>query len=182
MSLIMNWMGNLIDPFNLQERDFENAGMQTAVTLSRVQRFWGQLRESYTVSQHCLSLVEYFDGDIEFQKIAISHEIYEAMGLGDIPSPIKNLLPQVKEAENNALKMFASLYDLDYSLFHSEKLKEADRGIMVMEANALMPSNSSYNWEEVYGKPVGVLYKLGANESEIKRDFLLKWQELFKRL
>lgn len=41
MSLIMNYSGKLIDPFNLKEEDFENFGMQAAVTLSRVQRFWG---------------------------------------------------------------------------------------------------------------------------------------------
>lgn len=182
MSQIMNWAGNLIDPFNLKEEDFENAGMQAAVTLSRVQRFWGQLREPYTVAQHCLSLVEYFDGDKELQAIAISHEIYEAMGLGDIPTPVKKMLPQVKNAENQALEMFAKLYELDHNKFHTEIIKRADKGLMVMEASALMPKNPSYNWEEQYGSPVGKLYKLGATEIEVKKDFLLKWQELFGRL
>jgi len=182
MSQIMNWAGNLIDPFNLKIEDFENAGMQAAVTLSRVQRFWGQLRESYTVAQHCLSLVEYFDEDKELQAIAISHEIYEAMGLGDIPTPIKRMLPQVKNAENKALEMFAKLYELDSNKYHEEIIKRADKGLMVMEAKALMPKNPSYDWEENHGLAVGKLYKLGATEMEIRKDFLLKWQELFGRL
>ena len=182
MSKIMNWTGNLINPFNLEEKDFENAGIQVAITLSRVQRFWGQLKESYTVAQHCLSMVEYFEGDLEMQKIAISHEVYEAMGLGDIPSPIKAMLPQVKEAENKALEVFAKLYNLDSKLYYSEELKKADKGIMVMEANALMPQSTIYDWENLHGKPVGKLYKLGENEHEIRRDFLLKWQELFGKL
>lgn len=181
-SQIMNWAGDLIDPLNLKEEDFKNAGIQAAVTLSRVQRFWGQLKEPYTVAQHCLSLVEYFDGDKELQAIAISHEIYEAMGLGDIPTPIKKMLPQVKDAENKALEMFSKLYNLDYNKFHADIVKRADKGLMVMEANALMPKNPSYNWEEKYGSPVGKLYKLGASELEIKNDFLLKWQELFGKL
>ena len=30
---------------------------QCAITLSRVQRFWGQLKEPYSIVQHCLSLI-----------------------------------------------------------------------------------------------------------------------------
>lgn len=182
MSKIMNWSGDLINPFMLKDEDFNNAGLQVAITLSRVQRFWCQLKEPYTVSQHCLSMVEYFDGNIEMQKIAIAHEIYEAMGLGDVPSPIKAMLPQIKKAENEALEIFARLYDIDYKLFHSKELKEVDKGVMVMEAQALMPKNSNYDWVALYGKPMGKLYKLGATEEEIKKDFLTKWQELFGRL
>ena len=182
MSKIMNWSGNLIDPFNLEEKDFENVGIQAAITLSRIQRFWSQLKQGYTVTQHSLSMVEYFDGDVQMQKVAIAHEIYEAMGLGDIPSPIKALLPQVKEAENNALKIFAKLYEIDYNLFFCEDLKRVDKGLMVMEAQALMPKSTNYNWEELHGSPVGKLYKLGETEEAIKKDFLLKWQELFGKL
>lgn len=180
MSLIMNYSGKLIDPFNLKEEDFENFGMQAATTLTRVQRFWGQLREPYSVAQHCLSLVEVFEGDLELSKWAIGHEAFESMGLGDVPTPIKKLLPQVKEAENRALDVFASVYGLTPPM--PDEIKVADKGLMVMEAKILMPHNPSYSWEEKYGEPVGKLYKLGATEAEIKRDFLIKWQELFGRI
>lgn len=111
---------------------------------------------------------------------ALCHEAYEACGLGDIPTPIKKLLPQVKEAENRALEMFAKVYGLTPPT--PEEIKVADKGLMVMEAKILMPHNPSFSWEETYGKPVGRLYKLGATEAEIKRDFLIKWQELFGRI
>lgn len=174
---IMNWKGKLIDPFNLEPDDLRGIGLQLAVTLSRIQRFWGQLRESYTVAQHCLSMVEYFDGDPGLQRWAISHEVFEGLGIGDIPKPIKSRLPEIEEAEERALKLFASIYGLPWPM--PAEIKEADRGILVMEALNLLPYNPEYNWEEEYGKPLGRLYRLGAKEAEIKEDFLRKWQELF---
>ncbi|MCK9549487.1 hypothetical protein [Aquamicrobium sp.] len=178
MSRVLNYQGKLIDPLNLQESDFNNIGMQAAITLSRLQRFWGQCRESYTVAQHCLSMVEMFD-DIELKKWAIGHEVYEALTGMDVPSPIKHsdaYLPY-KNAEDKALLMFASIYGLTPPV--PEAVKEADRALMVMEAEALMPWNIEVNWRSK-SLPKGKLYKLGAGDDEIRRDFYAKWQELFE--
>ena len=38
---------------------------------------------------------------------------------------------------------------------------------------------SDFDWTS-YSKPLGKLYKLNASEEEIRKDFLVKWQELFK--
>ena len=182
MSIVLNYQGKLIDPLNLRDSDFDNIGMQSAVTLSRLQRFWGQLRESYSVAQHCLSMVEYFSKDVELQKWGIGHEVYESLTGMDVPTPIKQSSAYIpyKEAEEKALEQYASLYDLVYPL--PKKFIDADKNIMVMEAEALMPFNSKVNWREQGNAPVGVLYKLGADESEIRRDFINKWQELFGKI
>ena len=60
MSKVLNYQGRRLDPLDLKDEDFQNLGMQLAITLSRVQRFWGQCRESYSVAQHCLSMVQLF--------------------------------------------------------------------------------------------------------------------------
>jgi hypothetical protein len=52
---------------------------------------------------------------------------------------------------------------------------------MMMEAEALMPFNHEVDWRLI-SEPRGLLYKLGASQEEIKRDFINKWQELFGRL
>ncbi len=182
MSLkVMNWAGKLIDPLNLIESDFDNIGMQSAVTLSRLQRFWGQCRESYTVAQHCLSMVELFTGDIEMQRWAIGHEIYEGLSGMDVPSPVKHskAYHPYLEAENKALEIFAKLYNLKLPM--PEKIKIADKAIMVMEAETIMPFNPQVVWRDI-SLPQGTLYKLGASEDVIKRDFLLAWQKLFGKL
>ncbi len=181
MSKVLNYQGKLIDPLNLKTSDFANLGMQSAITLSRVQRFWGQLRESYSVAQHCLALVEYFD-DLEMQKWSIGHEIYEALTGMDVPTPIKysDAYKQYLLAEEKALEQFAEIYGLQYPI--SERFKKADKDIMVMEAEALMPYNPECNWRINGNEPIGALYKLGANEDEIRRDFISQWQNLFGKM
>ncbi len=181
MSKVLNYQGRLLNPLDLKDEDFQNLGMQLAITLSRVQRFWGQCRENYSVGQHCLSMVQLFEGDLEKQRWAIGHEAYEGLTGMDVPSPIKHspaYLPY-KEAEDRALEQFARLYDLTPPM--PFEIKKADKALMVMEAEALMPFNPDVNWRSI-SEPRGLLYKLGASQEEIKRDFINKWQELFGRL
>ncbi|MFW9627360.1 MAG: hypothetical protein ACMV1K_11540 [Sulfurospirillum sp.] len=181
MSNVLNYQGRLLNPLDLKDEDFQNLGMQLAITLSRVQRFWGQCRENYTVGQHCLSMVQLFEGDLKKQRWAIGHEAYEGLTGMDVPSPIKHspaYLPY-KEAEDRALVQFARLYDLTPPM--PLEIKKADKALMVMEAEALMPFNHEVDWRLI-SEPRGLLYKLGASQEEIKRDFINKWQELFGRL
>jgi len=179
--LVLNWDGKLLDPFNLKESDFDDIAMQAAVTLSGLRRFWGQTQIPYTVAQHCLSMVEYFNGDLELQQWAIGHEIFEALTGMDVPTPFKKKLPEYKVAENKALVMFANLYGLKPPT--PEIVKKVDKGLMVFEAFALMKQNPNYDWVTRYGEPVDAkLYRLGASENEIRNDFLVTWQNLFGRL
>lgn len=178
---VLNYQGKMIDPLNLKKTDLDNLGMQCAVTLSRLQRFWGQCRESYTVAQHCLSMVELFKGNKDLQKWALGHEIYEGLTSMDIPSPIKQTeaYKPYKEAEINTLNLFAKLYGLSTPI--PEEIKNADKNLLVMEAEALMPYNKECIWRDI-ANPKGTLYKLGASEHEIRRDFLSMWQELYGKL
>lgn len=183
---VIDWSGRLIDPMNLQLSDLENIGLQSAITLSRVCRFWSQTRVFYSVSQHCLSLVRYLEetnASDELIKWALGHEVFEAKTGIDLPSPQKNS-PEYrgyKEAEEHCLALFAQKYGLTPPM--PQAIKDLDKGIMVMEANALMPYNPDVNWEEITGyEPVGRLYKLGASEEEIKNDFILAWQKYFGSL
>lgn len=84
-----------------------------------------------------------------------------------------------KEAEDRALEQFARLYSLTPSM--PLEVKQADKALMVMEAEALMPFNAQINWRDI-AIPQGFLYKLGASSDEIKQDFFNKWQELFGRI
>ena len=180
---VLNYQGKLINPLNLQESDLDNIGMQSAITLSRINRFWAQTRDSYSVSQHCLSLVEQaqIDGlDENIIKCLLLHESYEALTGMDVPSPIKysdSMLSYVN-AENDCLEMVQKKYNLNYN--HDE-IRILDKRVMVMEAETLMPYNKEVNWRE-FGEPYGKLYKLGADEKTIREDFINKWYELFGTL
>ena len=141
MTKVLNYQGKYINPLNLQMDDLNNIGMQSAVTLSRLQRFWGQCRESYTVAQHCLSLVEQAKKDGYDKEILIwllIHEAYEALTGMDIPSPIKHSPANTVyvEAENKCLEMVAVKYGLTPPI--PKIVKALDKRVMVMEAEALM--------------------------------------------
>lgn len=178
---LLNYQGRMINPLNIQPEDLQNVGMQCAVTLSRVQRFWGQCRISYTVAQHSLAMVEIFRGLPELQKWAIAHEVYEALTGIDLPSPLKHndAYKPYRDAEIHTLKLFAEEYNLVQPL--PDAIKKADAGLLVMEAEALMPYSAEVNWRD-YGDPMGALYRLGASEEEIRSDFLEKWNLLFGKL
>jgi|GEM_PF-1337174 len=179
--LVLNWDGKLLDPFNLKDSDFDDIAMQAAVTLSGLRRFWVQTIYPYTVAQHCLSMVKFFEGNLELQKWAISHEIFEALTGMDVPTPWKKKMPEYKIAENKALEQFARLFGLTPPT--PNIVKKVDKGLMVMEALALMKKNPDFDWIALYGDPADAkLYKLGASEEEIRNDFLITWQELFGRL
>ena len=184
-SKVLNYQGKLLDPLNLVESDLDNLGMQLAVTLSRVQRFWSQCRESYTVAQHCLSLVKQAEEDnlnTNVQKWLLAHEAYEGLTGLDVPSPIKHS-PAYKpylEAEEKCLTLFAKRYELTPPM--PKIVKTLDKRVMVTEAEALMPYNEEVKWRDMYGEPYAKLYKLGAKNNEIRNDFISKWLELFSRL
>jgi hypothetical protein len=175
---ILNYQGKLIDPLNITPDEMDNIGMQSAVTLSRLQRFWGQCREPYTVAQHCLSMVELFPNDPYLQKWAIGHEVYEALTGMDVPRPLKlsSAYEPYRKAEEQALAVFGRRFGIGEKI--PDAIKHADAGLLVMEAEALMPYSPEVNWREA-SDPVGALYKIGAGEDEVRRDFIEKWVELF---
>lgn len=176
---ILNIHGQLYDPFCLETKDFKGIKYHLAEVLPRIQRFGGVLKQKYSVAQHTLSMVEYFrlKGNPELEKVAISHELFEAMGIGDIPRPVRNMLPAIEKAERRALTMFAELAGIDPSLYFCSEFREVDTGLFITEALALCPP-SEVDWL-AYGKPYGSLYKLSAPEGEIKKDFIHAWERIF---
>ena len=178
---VMNYQGRMINPLDLKKEDFNNIGMQCAVTLSRHQRFWGQSLISYTEAQHCLSMYELFKGDKELQKWGLAHKVYKSLTYMSIPSPLKHmdLYKPFLAAEEKAIKILAEKYNLTYPL--PQTIKDADKALMVMEAEALMPISDDVNWRD-YSEPAGMPYRLGATEEEVRKDFIEKWIELFGSL
>ncbi|WP_121727674.1 hypothetical protein, partial [Helicobacter labetoulli] len=180
---VMNASGNLIDPFNLQKKDFDPKVI--AQTLSRVCRFWGQTKRFYSVAQHCLVMVRIFDGNKELQKWALIHEIFESLMGMDVPTPIKKS-PQIapyREAEYRCLLQAAKIFGLTPPL--PEEIKIADKRLMVSEALVLMNSEN-YDWTQL-AEPYGEKVIFQIQEETMLQDmqyvehrFLKEFERLFR--
>jgi hypothetical protein len=146
---VMAGNGRLYNPFSLNCGDFADIE-PIATALSRIHRFWGQT--PLTVAQHCVAMAEWFlqeEGDVTLAHWALMHEVAEAF-LGDVPTPIKAVLPQYKALEKSILERMASCLRLPYPM--PKEVKELDKRIMINEALTFMP-NKAY-WLGLHIKPL----------------------------
>jgi 5'-deoxynucleotidase YfbR-like HD superfamily hydrolase len=100
-----------------------------AHALASVPRFGGHLNRHYSVAQHsvmCMMRVK----SLEDKKAALMHDASEAY-LGDIPTPIKAMLPQYKTCEHNLMLMIADKFGFEYPL--NEAVKEVDALMLQIE-------------------------------------------------
>lgn len=173
---VMNASGRLINPYQLTPEDFDPRII--AQTLSRVCRFWSQTSEFYSVAQHCLVMESLFDGDLDLQRWALGHEVFEGLTGMDVPSPIKHSpeMESYRLAEDKSLDMFADIYSLSKPM--PKEVKVADKKLMVTEALRFM-NTQNFDWLQ-YGKPykLSIVGKpMSMKEAEIA--FLTRWYELF---
>ena len=172
---VMNASGLLINPYNLQDEDFDPRII--AQTLSRVCRFWSQTSEFYSVAQHCLSMEKLFE-DKNLKKWAMLHEVFEGLTGMDVPTPIKHSseMESYRVAEDKALDQAAKIFNLEPPT--PKEVKAMDKRLMVTEALRFM-NTVNYDWKAIAEPlPLSVIGKpMDMREAELA--FLTKWYELF---
>ena len=121
-----------------------------AAGLSRICRYTGHLRDlevdTYTVAQHCVLASENGDGDpLEF----LMHDSAESV-IGDVSSPLKQLLPDYKIVEDRVEAALAKQYDLPRPMTTACKL--IDLRMLATEKRDLMPGdNDGDYWAVIQG-------------------------------
>ena len=177
---VMNSNMKLINPFDLQVDDYDVKII--ARTLSRMCRFWSQTSHFYSVAQHCLEMDRYFQeyyiGDHdkdELSKMALIHELFEAMTGLDIPSPYKHLFQEYVSAEYKTLKQFSNLLGITFPF--PNEFKEIDTAMMVSEAITYI-SDDIY-WHEIAAPLPIELTKEAIPMEVIEKKFLTRWEEIF---
>lgn len=104
-----------------------------AHALSRICRFGGHTKTVYCVGEHSIGVADmlwrtYRDEYLSLQ--GLLHDASEAY-LGDVIRPLKNLMPQYKEAEERFERVISERFDLPYPM--DPRVKECDSNILAWE-------------------------------------------------
>lgn len=106
-----------------------------AHSLSHINRFTGHTRIAYSVAQHAV-LVSYLVPP-EHALAALHHDDSEAF-LGDVSSPLKQMLPEYKVIEERVERAIFAKFGIPFPLHPC--IKHADLIMLVSEMHSLMPS------------------------------------------
>jgi 5'-deoxynucleotidase YfbR-like HD superfamily hydrolase len=132
-----------------------------AHALSFMPRFGGHLNRFYSVAQHSLLCVN-LATSIEDKKTMLMHDASEAYML-DIPTPIKNRLPEYKKYEATLMKLISFKFGFDFPM--NETLMGVDAEALNIEwENMVVTNNTDF---------------ICMTSEEAKKAFLDKFNELF---
>lgn len=130
--------GNWIDVLNPRPEDIYLSDI--AGGLSKICRFHGQTNGFYSVAEHsvlCAVLAEQRALDPVLVRAAFLHDAHEAY-IGDIPTPIKALIPGIEEVSRHLDQAVAKQFAIDPDLFYSPDIKEIDHLALSVEAYEFM--------------------------------------------
>lgn len=110
--------------------------------LSNLCRYTGQTRFFYSVAQHSVLTATYLEKKYGPREAfaGLLHDASEAY-MGDVSTPLKNLLPEYKSLEHRLQMTIAEKFKVGH---HPSEVAEADSKMFMMEAPYLLPKA---NWD-----------------------------------
>lgn len=108
-------------------------------------RFNGHCSDFYSVAQHSVMVSHLVPEHLAF--MGLMHDAAEAY-VGDVPTPIKQLIPQFKLLELHVWQLIARRFDLPMAL--PDQIKRADLQALATERKQLMPEHPAA-WECLTG-------------------------------
>lgn len=102
-----SYTGRMFNPTNVTVKDIDI--LDIARSLSLQCRFNGHIKQFYSVAQHSVfvyELAKLYHNNLDFLKCCFMHDVTEAYLL-DIPTPLKQHLPEYEIWENNLWSQMA---------------------------------------------------------------------------
>ena len=145
-----------------------------AHALSHTCRFGGHTRDFYSVAQHSV-LTSYLVPE-EDRFAALMHDAAEAY-VGDVPTPLKQLLPEYKIIEK---RIEASLFER-FGLYDGipTSVKKADLIMLATEQRDLMQAkNDDAEWNVIADIPLAPFRIKPQSPEQARKSFLDRFDEL----
>jgi uncharacterized protein len=145
-----------------------------AHALSHICRFGGHSYTHYSVAQHSV-LASYIVPE-EFALCTLMHDATEAY-IGDMVSPLKAVILQFKEIEQNLWEVIAKKYNLPQHL--PQEVKLADMQMLKKEKEVLLPSTAPWDFLEGVQKADVRIYPWSQEDSYT--EFLRRFDSLMPK-
>lgn len=116
-----------------------------AHALSNINRYTGHTLKPYNVAQHCV--LGSFRIDPAFAYEFLMHDTAEGL-IGDVSTPLKNLMPEYKVIEKRVELDLARRFGLSYPML--PQVREVDLRMLATEVRDLMPP-AARDWECLRG-------------------------------
>lgn len=151
-----------------------------ARSLSQQCRYQGHTLFHYSVAQHSLYVADYV------QKIAPAHTLEALMHdaaeayIGDIPRPIKDICPEIRNFEANVEKVIAKKFGFSwpYSYLLGCVIKYADLALLATESIQVMRTPHPKAWD-LRVAPLN-LEIVPMDMEQVEADFLFRFEALMK--
>ena len=145
--------------FPLDPRASEINIKDIAHALGKMCRFNCQCLQFYSVADHsvrclrylyehkemCLGL--YYRDIVDTHKWLLMHDVAESLGLGDLPRPIKRMLPEFVKMEEKILSVVAQKFNLPYPVPEQiEKIVKKIDNIFLMTEKRDIMAGCEHKW------------------------------------
>lgn len=135
MSWIQTRTGKAVDFINPDPDTIDPYDI--AYGLSMQCRFKGHVKEFYSVAQHCTLMSSW--NLFGPKHLRLLHDAAEAY-IGDLPKPLKEVMPEFKTYENRLMEAICKRFSIDYSAFemYKDDIKYSDEIMLATEKRDLM--------------------------------------------
>lgn len=177
--MVRNWKPEILtvsgNYFSFEDPDSSTYTIEDiAWALSHINRFTGHTSKPYNVAHHSVMVSYLVPSDLAL--IGLLHDSSEAF-LGDVSSPLKQLLPEYKAIEQKVEASIFKRFGLPFPM--PKEIKTADLIMLASEQKYLMPA-INHQWRILEGvSPLNVEIKPWTAKKS-RTEFLKRFHELTK--